>query len=256
MAEIADRTVVEVRGVAIGQGIPKIIVSLTGASPDELETQLAALADHPIDLVEWRVDRFARHESVAAVLGMLRRIDELLGRHPLLLTVRTASEGGDAALDEAAYTALIDAALDSGDVDIIDVEYRRSDAAQLIASAHDRGVPVIASSHDFAGTPSTEELLARGLAMQELGADILKLAVMPHSTADVLTLLDATRQLRERSIRPLITMAMGPLGAVTRIAGGEFGSAATFGRLGAESAPGQLPVDGLRAALELLDSRD
>ena len=79
--------------------------------------------------------------------------------------------------------------------------------------------------------------------MQRLGADICKIATMPHSPADVLTLLDATRIMaEEHADRPLITMAMGALGIVSRVSGETFGSAATFGMAGTPSAPGQIPV--------------
>jgi 3-dehydroquinate dehydratase-1 len=45
---------------------------------------------------------------------------------------------------------------------------------------------------------------------------------------------------------------MGPHGALSRIAGFAFGSALTFGVAAAGSAPGQMPIGELRAAIELL----
>jgi len=90
--------------------------------------------------------------------------------------------------------------------------------------------------------------------MQALGADICKIAVMPRSAADVLTLLDATRIMHEEyADRPLITMSMGGLGVVSRIAGQVFGSAATFGMVGTASAPGQVDASELRALLDVLE---
>ena len=41
---------------------------------------------------------------------------------------------------------------------------------------------------------------------------------------------------------PIITMAMGELGAVTRTAGALFGNAMTFASAGKASAPGQIDV--------------
>jgi hypothetical protein len=42
--------------------------------------------------------------------------------------------------------------------------------------------------------------------MQELGADICKIAVMPQTTADVITLLDATQEMyHKHADRPLIS---------------------------------------------------
>ena len=89
--------------------------------------------------------------------------------------------------------------------------------------------------------------------MQRLGADICKIATMPHSPAEHASLLDATRIMaEEHADRPLITMAMGALGIVSRVSGETFGSAATFGIAGNPSAPGQIPAEDLHAVLTAL----
>jgi 3-dehydroquinate dehydratase-1 len=88
--------------------------------------------------------------------------------------------------------------------------------------------------------------------MHALGADVAKIAVMPQRAEDVLALLDATlRAARELPI-PVAGMSMGGLGAASRLCGGVFGSALTFAVAGAPSAPGQMPVGEVRAALETL----
>ena len=87
-----------------------------------------------------------------------------------------------------------------------------------------------------------------------MGADIVKFAVMPHCERDVLRLLDATLVMKEHHpSTPVITMAMGSLGAVSRVAGETFGSAVTFGTAGKSSAPGQIPADRLALILKSLD---
>ena len=108
------------------------------------------------------------------------------------------------------------------------------------------------SFHDFQRTPPLQELLERFRQAQALGADLAKVAVMPQHPADVLTLLQATWQASEELAIPVAGMAMGALGAVSRVAGGEFGSALTFAVGQAASAPGQLPIEDLRAALAAL----
>ncbi len=56
--------------------------------------------------------------------------------------------------------------------------------------------------------------------MQDLGADLPKIAVMPQSPQDVLTLLAATLTMKEKyATRPLITMSMGKSGGVSRVTG-------------------------------------
>ena len=89
--------------------------------------------------------------------------------------------------------------------------------------------------------------------MQEMEADIVKMAVMPREERDVLTLLDATLTMKElHAVTPVVTMAMGELGLVSRLTGKIFGSAITFGSVGMASAPGQIPTERLKAALELI----
>ena len=75
---------------------------------------------------------------------------------------------------------------------------------------------------------------------------------MPRCAGDVLVLLDATeRAARELSI-PLVSMAMGPLGLVTRVFGSRFGSGLTFASGAVASAPGQIPLAELLPMLETL----
>ena len=94
--------------------------------------------------------------------------------------------------------------------------------------------------------------------MQDDGADVVKLAATPHDAVDVARLLNATACAREILSVPLVTMSMGEQGAVTRVAGGVFGSALTFvlvpGPDGSwtPSAPGQLPIESVRAVHEVL----
>ncbi|MEE1942901.1 type I 3-dehydroquinate dehydratase [Streptomyces sp. TRM 70361] len=247
---------VTVGGVTIGEGAPKVIAPLTGGTSEELYAQAEAVVAARPDLAEWRVDLFSDLADSNAVTSTARALVNRLAGIPLLFTCRTRAEGGRAELDDEAYGELNASLVRSAAVDLVDVEYRRSRPVveRVLRTAHEHGVPVVASNHDFDGTPPKDEIVARLREMQELGADICKIAVMPHSAADVLTLLDATRAMREEHAdRPLITMAMGGLGLVSRLSGRVFGSAATFGAVGAASAPGQIDVAELRGALELLD---
>ncbi len=246
---------VVVRGVAIGSGIPKILVPLTGATIGQLHGQADVLPLPEVDIVEWRADYFEALTDTSRVVACARALADRLAGTPLLFTCRTSAEGGEATIDDAAYGDLNVAMAQSGSVDLVDVEYQREPAVvgRVMAAAHASGVPVIASNHDFDGTPGKDEIVARLRAMQELGADICKIATMPHSAADVLTLLDATRTMaEEHPERPLITMSMGALGVISRVSGQTFGSAATFGMAGTSSAPGQIPAADLRTVLQVL----
>ena len=112
---------------------------------------------------------------------------------------------------------------------------------------------VVGSNHDFNKTPSKDELVSRLRKMQEMGADLPKIAVMPQNTHDVLILLDATQEMyHQYANRPIITMSMSATGVISRICGEVFGSSMTFGAVGKVSAPGQIPVERLNTATEIL----
>jgi 3-dehydroquinate dehydratase-1 len=112
---------------------------------------------------------------------------------------------------------------------------------------------VVMSSHDFEKTPSRDEIVARLSAQQKLGADVVKIAVMPTSHRDVITLMDATELfVATDATRPVITMSMGGLGVVSRLAGETSGSCLSFGSAGASSAPGQIDAVTLMSILTLV----
>ena len=269
-------------------GLPAVAVSLTGPSLAQAGTQARSAVDAGADVLELRVDLLEEAGALAApdlldaataaaqVLECLRGLGEAIAADgadagaPVLLTCRTAAEGGRAQLDDASYGALLRSVLD-GLADwaperrpaAIDVEVQRGCLPQLCTQAHALGIDVVASFHDFEATPADEvleEVLAR---MAREGADLAKIAVWPTSADDVARLLGvcarATAGARERSGLgvPVAAMSMGALGAVSRVAPA-FGSALTFAVVPDEqgqaraSAPGQLPIQDVRRCLELL----
>ena len=264
-------------------GLPAVAVSLTGPSLAQARTQARSAIDAGADVLELRVDLLEEAGALAApapldaataaaqVLECLRGLREAIdGAAPLLLTCRTAAEGGRAQLDDTAYGSLLRSVLD-GLADwtperrpaAIDVEVQRGCLPQVCAQAHALSIDVVASFHDFEATPADEpleEVLAR---MAREGADLAKIAVWPTSADDVARLLGvcarATAGAGERSGLgvPVAAMSMGALGVVSRVAPA-FGSALTFAVVPDEqgqaraSAPGQLPIQDVRRCLELL----
>ena len=118
--------------------------------------------------------------------------------------------------------------------------------------AHANATRVILSYHNFGATPEQDFLVKRFLEAERLGGDVAKVAVMPRDRADVLTLLAATSQAEAEARIPLISMSMGPLGAVTRMIGGVFGSSLSFAVGEGSSAPGQMPIADLVAVYEVI----
>ena len=246
---------VQVRNVVIGEGMPKICAPIVGSTREEILFQVREVKEAGPDLAEWRADWFEKvmaKEQLQEILGLLRKE---LGDLPLLVTFRTGQEGGERDIAPEDYEEFLSEVLASGQVDLIDVELFMGEEllSEIAKKAHKEGVKIIASNHDFEKTPNTGEIVERLCRMQKAGADLLKLAAMPRDPGDVLTLLAATWQMREcYATQPVITMAMGGKGIISRMSGEVFGSALTFGSAGKASAPGQVEVKELKEMLQLL----
>lgn len=238
--------ITEVKGLRIGEGMPKICVPIVGKTVDEILNQAGRILYSPADLVEWRVDHFRRCHDTKAVLAALRKLSERLEGRPVLFTFRTAREGGERSISKKDYIALYEAVIASGYADLADIEYRLGSdvTGRLISLARSRGVAVVLSYHDFSKTPPEDEIVKRLNTMKHLGADIAKIAVMPRNPRDVLALLSATERMkREENPIPVITVSMSAMGLISRISGEIFGSAVTFASVGDVSAPGQIQAD-------------
>ena len=245
---------VQVKNTVIGEGRPKICVPIVGKTKTDILEEAKKITALPVDVVEWRVDWF---DATEKVLETAKELQEVLKDIPILLTFRTSKEGGEKEISVSDYAALNIAAAQSGYVDLIDVEAFTGDEVvkTIINAAHEAGVKVIASNHDFFKTPEKEEIIRRLCMMQELGADIPKIAVMPTCKQDVITLLSATLEMSEKyADRPIITMSMAGTGVVSRLTGETFGSALTFGAASKASAPGQVGVHELKQVLDIIHS--
>lgn len=219
-------------------------------------------------------------EAGAQTPGAAEEAEGRVTRPGVLVTLRTRSQGGGLDLDRSGYRAVLGALAegylegaglrrpDAVDVEAYcaglyvpggrDLEEARADLRLLAGLVHRAGLDVVASCHDLSGTPEEDETMDLLIDMQDDGADVVKLAATPHDAVDVARLLNATACAREILSVPLVTMSMGEQGAVTRVAGGVFGSALTFvlvpGPDGSwtPSAPGQLPIESVRAVHEVL----
>lgn len=246
---------VKVRNVEIGSGVPKICVPIVGVTKEDILAEAKSFDNIPVDVVEWRVDWFENVFDFSKVKDTLKDLRAVLGDTPLLMTFRTSKEGGEKSIEIDDYAMFNIKVAETGYVDLIDVEVFTGDdvVKKIIAGAHNAGVKVIASNHDFNKTPDKDDIISRLRKMQDLGADILKIAVMPTNKKDVLTLLTATEEMySDYAERPIITMSMAGTGVISRLCGEVFGSSLTFGAAGKASAPGQMGVNDLSTVLTLL----
>lgn len=238
--------VTEIAGLRFGEGLPKICVPLTAGDLEALSEEARLARDLPADLYEWRVDGFTG--SVELGLQAIRRhIPEAV----LLCTLRTKAEGGSADVNADAYEEKLNELIALGGFQLIDIElcWGEETVSRLVEKAKAKDLGVVISKHDFEKTPPPGEIVSALRQMHRLGADLPKVAVMPQSPRDVLELLNVTLWAAEE-LGPMVTMAMGGLGKLTRVAGQVVGSAMTFGAGQTASAPGQIGAEDLKAILE------
>ena len=223
---------VKVRNVEIGTGIPKICVPIVGVTREEILKAAETIKTTAADVVEWRVDWYEDIFDFAKTEETMKALREVLGETPILFTFRTSKEGGEKSIETDAYVELNQKAAKTGLIDLVDIEAFTGDDAvkAVVETAHECGVKVVASNHDFHKTPDKDEIVSRLRKMQELGADIPKIAVMPQNKKDVLTLLSATEEMAsEYADRPIITMSMSGTGVISRLCGEVFGSSSRKG---------------------------
>lgn len=249
-------TPLEVKGRRIGEGRPKLIAPTTSKKAADLYQTLGKFAGmKALDMVEVRIDYLGKL-APAEFAEVTLKAYQAAGEKIVLVTLRNGTDGGPFIDEDKYYGDVYRAVIESGKADVIDLElFRDADMIRsLVKAAHAKGIKVIISDHEFKFTPDEGEIIRRLLLEQEFGADILKLAVMAFSPEDALTVMTATAKMRHYySDRPMLTMAMGTWGVLTRITGEGFGSDLTFASVGGKaSAPGQIPAEECLSVLETL----
>ena len=144
--------------------------------------------------------------------------------------------------------------IESGCCEGIDCELSVGEEAfvRIAKKAKGAGMTLVGSSHEFAEIGCMQRAAQWLFAQKELGADVCKAAVMTKTNAEAFELAGVFARAHERLSIPMIGIAMGPAGAITRIGGACMGSCLTFGTAGAASAPGQIDARRLRTALEIV----
>lgn len=234
---------------------PLVCTPLVGIDEAEISRELSVILPKAPDLIEWRVDFFSGIADLDRVVALGRLIRDTAAGIPIVFTRRSTREGGTPIpLNEDQVFEMCAAVCRSGAVDLFDYELSVGEEGfqRAVELAKETGVRLIASFHNFHETPPAETLVAKFMAMEKAGADIAKIAVMPRELRDVLTLLDATLTARAAISIPVISMSMGGFGSLSRLFGWVFGSSVSFAVGEKSSAPGQIPVEELKAVVDIL----
>ena len=236
---------IEIKGVIIGEGKPKVCVPIVESHDEAILNKLKEFNELEVDMIELRIDFYEN----------IHQEDALRIQKPVILTIRTAAEGGEVEIDPKDYFNVYKLAVEANAFDIYDVELALGTnmAIELRTLIHDAGKYMLMSSHNFDRTPEVDSLMQKFRSMDSLEADIMKVAVMPEDYQDLLNLLSFTVQAKhEYAQKPIVTMSMSSIGLTSRLVGEQFGSAITFASVGKASAPGQIDYQELNQMLDII----
>ncbi len=234
---------------------PKLCVPIVESLRDGITARAGEYVRLAVDMAEWRVDFYAGYER--ELLSIVAELKSILREKELIVTLRTEAEGGEPNASRFDYFSFIEAVLQQGMADYVDIEVARceEEVRRLCLKYADGYTKIIGSYHDFEATPTREDIIERLQQAKQAGCTVGKLACMPHEQSDVDTLLEATAAMKERYPEfPLITMAMGELGRQTRLYGGLYGSVLSFACVERASAPGQIYYEDMRRIFDKIYS--
>lgn len=214
-------------------------------SLDEVNQLDVAKYDHA-DIIEWRADFLPKDD----IINVAPAIFEKFPGREIIFTLRTQSEGGQISLSDEEYVSLIKEVSSLYHPDYIDFEYY---SHQDIFSQMLDFPNLILSYHNFEETP--DNLMGILSELTTLTPRVVKVAVMPQSEQDVLDLMNFTRGFKVLNPeQDYVTMAMGKLGQVSRLASDLMGSSWTFASVDEGSAPGQIGLADMFKVREILDA--
>lgn len=224
-----------------------IATALTDGAPSGQARQARLAQQQGAEALELRADLLADPAQVRAALTAVRAASSL----PLLLTYRSATEGGKGAGHGQGYEDYLASLLQLRlAVAAVDIEMACPASKALVAEAKAGGYDVVGSCHDFTATPSAAQIAEKLAQITAAGADITKVAYMPRNAQDVAALRHAAHDFAGAyPHQPLIAISMGQLGAPSRT---DLVNCLTFATIadGAASAPGQATIAYVRAWLE------
>ncbi len=245
---------VTIRDLVIGEGKPKICVTVTGKDENSIISEAHRAFLSAAEIIEWRADYFEGVQDDVMLIRMLKTIRMNIGSKAFLFTYRTKEEGGTIPFRDTEYMHILKIAIDSRLIDLIDIECCVSEymAMEMIAYARQKNIYMIGSNHTAGFSLSIGEMEYRVRYMQKLGVDIARLTVIPQRKRDAYRLLLTTHDLAEDLNFPIAVLGLGEYGKYTRVLGELFGSCLTCAVLDAGDDPSEISVSRMASLLDNL----
>ena len=222
----------------------KLVVSVMPKSLEEAQ-EIDVSRYEDADIIEWRADFLAKDD----ILNVAPAIFEKFAGRELIFTLRTRQEGGEIELSDDEYVALIKEVAGFYQPDYIDFEYfsHKGKFEEMLEFPN-----LVLSYHNFEETP--ENMMEILSELTSLTPKVVKVSVMTHNEQDVLDLMNYTRGFK--TLNPeqdFVTISMGKVGKISRIAADLTGSSWSFASQDMASAPGQISLSNMKKIQEILN---
>ncbi|GBU22223.1 3-dehydroquinate dehydratase [Fibrobacteres bacterium R8-0-B4] len=223
---------IKIKNLTLGT-TPRVVGIIDQPMPT---ARLQKFVDGGIDIFEIRADLF--NKPIDNVISYINTVKESI-KSPLIGTIR---ETGYNRANRVDWLISL-----SKNVDIIDIELGMPEWREVADGIAGSSTTIMVSEHDFNATPDIpglKDIVKRSLKQ---GAEIVKIAVTAKTASDVTRLLRFT----EDCGVPVVTMAMGDAGKISRIAAPLFGSLFVYGYLRKPIVSGQLSALAIAKARKL-----
>ncbi len=224
-------------GYDMPPGLLPLVVGVI-STPEGLE-KAASQQQWPCDVVEIRLDLIG-DDSCDWPVAALHLTQAGIGT---LLTLRHHNEGGRWSGEEADRLDIYQRSLTL--VSGLDIELSSPILPDVIALAQGK-VTVVGSRHYFRAMPDEVALADDVRTGKAAGVDVVKIAAYAGEKAELSRLLKLLQRDAEQGV---CALAMGPMGATSRVELPLAGSCLTYGYLDKPSAPGQPDAATIRTQL-------
>jgi len=239
--------------LAIGTGLPKIGVVLSGESRQNLLGKAAQILTSATQIVFWRLNAYQELDNRAELINTAAQLQQILGTIPVVATFNHVTS----AVDFETYFQTYQTLVNNRSVAAVDIDMDMVKQAQyqvLAEQIRANHVSLLVSQTQSAATQ--EALLATYQALAATGADLVQIISSATTAKDILTLMTATAEAVQRVEVPVIATAPGVLERYSSVCGQLTGSAIVFGRVGQAGNYGQLTVNQLQQTLQILSTTE